>query len=152
MHLTTSYKPRIGRQESFAIGARDLSQALSGIPQGESIRLDFDRSYRRDDHLVHVMTFRYWYIPEFIPTFGGLPGWRVSVRAVPRVLKHQIKTLLIEGALPNIARPWLFANADLFGRMGEKALDLVFDEAEERIRGFPGYTRRPLEPDLARLG
>src|SRR5262249_23602647 len=137
--------------QSFAIGTRDLSQALSGIPQEGSLHVAFQEAYRKDDE-TFVMTFNYAYDDSKYGRLSRAPCWTVWVRAVPRALKHKIKTLLIEDALPNIARPWLIARADLFGRMGQEALQLVFDEIEEKIRGRSVLTTRPLEPALVRSG
>jgi hypothetical protein len=148
MHLSTPYKPKIGREQSFAIGARGLSQALNGIPQEGHIQLAFLGACHKDSDLHRVMTFQYVYTPEF----GGRPGWIVWVSAVPREFKGRIKTLLIDDALPNIARPWFVARAGLLGRIGEEALELVFDETQDRVLGVAGLTRKRLEPNLAPKG
>jgi hypothetical protein len=145
MHLDP-YKPKIGRQQSFAIGARDLSESLNGIPQEGHIQLAF-RGVQSEDGGAHlVMTFRYAHEPRS----GGRPGWTVWVSAVPREFKGRVTALLIGEALPKIARPWLFARAGLLGRAGEEALDLVFDHTEDKILGRPGLRNKGIEPILIR--
>lgn len=146
MALLTSYKPRIGRQHSFAIGARDLSAALMGIPQIEVLHLAFWGNHQDNNGAHDVLSFEYAYLPEV----GIGPGWTVRVNAVPRRLKHRIKAILTEHALPQTALPWLHARGDLFGRAGAEKLEFAYDEAEDRLLSRPGATRRKLEPRLAR--
>jgi hypothetical protein len=143
MVRATSYKPKIGRESSFAIGVRDLSLALSGVPQDDLLQLLFGRASSTPDGRPVVLSTGYHRLDHSIG-----PGWSLQVHTVPRSMKAQIRTTLIEDAIPRLLKPWLIARADLTGRYGEDVLDLIFAPADGTITAQPGPKRRDLEPIL----
>src|SRR5260370_29935771 len=63
---------------------------------------------------------------------GYGPKWSIRVESVPRPLKHQIQTKLMDEALPKI-RAWLVANAKTSGRDGGHHLTFFFDELANEL-------------------
>jgi hypothetical protein len=142
----TSYKPRIGRQFSFAIGVRDISLALSGVPQDDLLQLLFGRASSTPDGRPLVLRTGYHYLPDR----GTGPAWSLTVHAVPRSMKGLIRTTLIEDAIPRLLRPWLLARADLTGHSGEDVLDLIFAPTDGSIFAQSGPKQRDFGPVLIR--
>jgi hypothetical protein len=146
MVKVTSYKPRIGRQFSFAIGVRELSLVLSSVPQDDLLQLLFCRASSTPDGKLVVLRTGY----HFLPDRGIGPAWSLWVQAVPRSMKGLIRTTLVEDAIPRLLKPWLIARADLTGRSGEDVIDLIFAPADGSIIAQSGPKQRDLGPALVR--
>jgi hypothetical protein len=130
---------------SFAIGVRDISFALSGVPQDELLQLLFGRASSTPDGRPLVLRTGYHHRPDR----GIGPAWSLMVQAVPRSMKGLIRTTLIEDAIPRLLKPWLLARAGLTGRSGDDVLDLIFAPTGSII-SQPGPKQRDLGPVLIR--
>jgi hypothetical protein len=62
-----------------------------------------------------------------------LPRWTITVFAVPKTQRHEIKTALLTHGLPNILRHWLIENAAHADKTGGCAINLEYDVAEARL-------------------
>jgi hypothetical protein len=60
------------------------------------------------------------------------PRWEVTVHAIPRPLRHVIKTKVVEEALPAM-RSWLMANAHSLEREGGHGIVFRFDELNDAM-------------------
>ncbi|HEX3653549.1 MAG TPA: hypothetical protein VHU18_12075 [Rhizomicrobium sp.] len=128
-------KAKIGKDHSWPIGAELLSAALFDVPQSEFIRLEFaeaDRISLREDRPPLVFEAEYYFKGPtvFSPRGSLLPSWRLTVRAVPRDWKHNVKALLLEEGLPQTVKPWLVGNAGAAKREGSALLRLWYDPVD----------------------
>lgn len=133
----TRHRDKHGKSVSFPLGAEVLSRALDGIPQHAMIGCHFivadmeRRPVKPLEHVLHVVyskQMRQHHYAKDADEHGVLdPHWSLSVFAVPSTLRHQVKELLVKDCIPNVVRPWLLANADISGRIGSRALAIMFD-------------------------
>jgi hypothetical protein len=125
--IPTGYKSKIPKTHSYPLGAKAISDALAGAPQFDLLELWFSSGWKRfgrDRILVapkEVLTLQY------SGPGGPLAGWKIYIRPVPSVRKHEVKSKLIAEALPRIRR-WLESNLHSLDREGGHRLTFFFDE------------------------
>jgi hypothetical protein len=152
----TLYREKHSHLVSYPIGAEALSRALDGLPQHQTLACNFfagnthqhldkprqlvlSASYQRRER-----SFNDGENAEARGVF--LPRWSITVCAVPRTLRHAIKTALLSDGLPNILRTWLAENAGLTGKIGGSAINLEYDVAADRL---VATARKSIQPDRA---
>jgi hypothetical protein len=134
--LRTGYKGKIGKAESYAVGAELLSDALRSLPMFDLIDLSFgyfggSSKISATMRLVPVLSVEYRF-EHWISGFVFGPGWSISVYAVPRELKGCIKASLIGGGLIEVRR-WFEAKADVWGAEGRHQLGLTWDREQSEM-------------------
>jgi hypothetical protein len=132
----TSSRSKHSKEVSYPIGAEALSKALDGVPQHDRIVCDFYGGRPHDDGKpqIYVLNARYVFDPR----------WTISVYAVPRQLRGEIKLLLLEQGLPEIIRPWFITKSHLTGQTGGTALWLEYVRAD---KVFKMTTREDILPE-----
>jgi hypothetical protein len=140
---------------SYPVGAEVLSRAFDGVPQHGSITCTFvagnpqrtltqeqtrvlDIRYRRRDRSFHD--------GEHAESMGVFqPKWEIWVYDVPVALRHEIKTRLVEDALPNAARNWLIKQAALDGKFGNAAICFDYNKIDKMLLVSEGEDIAPLK-------
>jgi hypothetical protein len=122
----TSSRSKHSKEVSYPIGAEALSQALEGVPQHDRIVCDFYGGRPHDDGKpqIYVLNARYEKQARRFSDSGSAlergvfdPRWTISIFAVPRQLRGEIKLLLLEQGLPEIVRPWFITKSHLLESM-----------------------------------
>lgn len=136
----TRHRDKHGKLVSFPVGAELLSRILEGVPQHALIGCHFyvgdveRRAVRPLEHVLHAVYSRQ--SPNVFTAKSAAdngvfdPKWSITVFAVPSTMRHPVKLLLINEALPNIVRPWFLAQGGITGRRGKSELIIEFDTAE----------------------
>jgi hypothetical protein len=150
----TSDRSKHSKEVSYPIGTESLSRTLDRVPQHKLITCNFYAGYPQYDdgkpqfHVLHVLyrkNARRFHDAKSALERGMFdPHWQISIFAVPRQLKGEIKVLLLEQALPDLVRPWLIERGNLTGKTGESALMLEYVRAENV---FKSTTREEIAPD-----
>jgi hypothetical protein len=149
----TSSRSKHSKEVSYPIGAEALSKALDGVPQHDRIVCDFygGGQHDRGKPQIYVLNARYEkQARSFSYSQSGLehgvfdPHWKISVFGVPRQLRGEIKSLLLEQGLPDRVRPWLVEKNHLTGQTGGSALWLEYVRAD---KVFITTTREDIAPD-----
>ncbi len=135
--IPTGYKSKLPQTLSYPIGAEILSAAFGGVPQFDSLSVDFSFYSQLQPDILEkypVLELRYWRGAKSIHTRavelhdGAIrKTWSIKIHPVPRVRRHLVRTQLTEAALP-AARAWLDRNA---ASDGEGSLKLVYSFDEE---------------------
>lgn len=151
----TLFRAKHSHLVSYPLGAEALSQALAGIPQHAAVKCEFvagNSHQHLDKPLFLVLTASYQRRernfndgPDADARGVFLPRWTITVFAVPKTLRHAVKTALADG-LPNILRPWFIEHAGISGKTGACALSLEYEVAEARL--LP-TARTAIQPDRA---
>jgi hypothetical protein len=138
---------------SYPLGAEVLSRALDEVPQHSEITCSFyagnaHQFLERPTHLVLSALYR-----RRARTFNdgaesqarGVyePRRTITVFAVPRGLRHAIKTALLQDGLPNTVRPWLIENAHVMGQTGMSGLNLEYDTATGTFKSIIQHSILP---------
>ncbi len=127
---TRGRKSRISSKLSYPVGAQEVSTALAGAPQAESIEISFHSKYETMETRgkpYSIFTISY---DAASSSWALNPGWSITVRPVPRALKHTVKEALINEFFPRI-RQWLEKNGDL--TYGFLSLSVILDESSETL-------------------
>jgi hypothetical protein len=149
----TSSRSKHSKEVSYPIGAEALSKALDGLPQHDRIVCDFYGGGQHDHGKpqLYVLNARYEKQARRFSDAGSAlergvfdPHWKISVFAVPRQLRGEIKSLLIEQGLPDLIRPWLIEKNHLTGQTGGSALWLEYVRAD---KVFKMTTREDISPE-----
>jgi hypothetical protein len=149
----TSSRSKHSKEVSYPIGAEALSHGLEGIPQHDLITCNFYGGRPHDDGKpqIYVLNVNYqkrvrsFYDGKLAAANGVFdPRWTISVYAVPRQLRGEIKVLLLEQGLPEIVRPWLISKSHLTGQTGGSALWLKYVRADQI---FTTTLREEIAPD-----
>jgi hypothetical protein len=149
----TSSRSKHSKEVSYPIGAEALSHGLEGVPQHDLIICDFygGGQHDRGKPQIYVLNARYEkQVRSFSYSQSGLehgvfdPYWKISVFAVPRQLRGEIKSLLLEQGLPDLVRPWLIEKNHLTGQTGGSALWLEYVRAD---KVFITTTREEISPE-----
>jgi hypothetical protein len=137
----TASRTKHSKLVSYPVGAEVLSRAFDGVPQHQAITCSFvagnpqrtltqeqtrvlDIRYRRRDRSFHD--------GENADSLGVFqPKWEIWVYDVPVALRHEIKTRLVEDALPNAARNWLIKQAALDGKFGDAAICFDYNKIDK---------------------
>jgi hypothetical protein len=126
--IPTGYKHEIPKTHSYPLGAKAISDELAGVPQFESLKINFSfgwKGFAKDR--VPGAPYIVLEVGYSGPGNSSLSGWTIHVRPVPRTLKHEIQTKLLAEALPKL-KAWLQANAHSSDREGGHHLTFLFDE------------------------
>lgn len=122
--IPTRYRWRISRDLAFPLGAKQISEALEGVPQYASLSIRFSchvnlktasriREILDSGERLGVLEARYRHVRpnrsasrELIETGWYEETWDLSVHPVPRERKFATRTLLLTTGLQKI-RTWL---------------------------------------------
>jgi hypothetical protein len=126
---------------SYPLGAEALSRALDGVPQHADLSCSFiagnthqflDKPRQLCLSVVYQRRERLFNDgPQSEVRGVYAPRWSITVFAVPRDVRHAIKTVLMTVGLPEMVRPWLIDNAGIIGKTGHIALNLEYDRLDE---------------------
>jgi len=131
--IPTGYKHEIPKTHSYPLGAKAISNALTGVPQFDLLQINFSsvwKGFAKDrvaDAPHEVLAVNY-----HGPRVTLMSGWTIYVRPVPRIRKHEIKSKLITEALPKI-KAWLQANAHSLDRGGGHGLTFFFNYLADEL-------------------
>jgi hypothetical protein len=138
--IPTHYKAKIPHTLSYPIGAKAISEALTGVPQFDqlsvhfSVDYEFERSHWRATR-YDVMEAWFQGSQRFLSMSrsGSEQAYEITVNAVPRSLRHLIQSKIVNEALPSV-RSWLLANPHSV-ELGEAAhgLRFSFDELKSEL-------------------
>jgi|SRR5581483_4426482 len=139
--IPTRWKSKIPFTFSYPVGAEAISEALRDVPQFHEVSLQF-RAWQpgHDRTAVPYCVIGGWCSGP-IRSFSAsrtmeeqsqAPRWMISVHAVPRSLRHEIRTKILAEALPSI-RLWLRANTHSSRREGTHGLMFRFDELKNEV-------------------
>ena len=141
--IPTRNKMKIPRTLSYPVGAKAISEALIGVPQFDELSVEFqfwNQLARRHGTATPypVLQAQYHgplrYLSATKRTEGyHAPRWTISVDAVPRSLRHQIQSMIVNLALP-LVKSWLLANPHSIEREGGHGLTFSFDELKNELR------------------
>jgi len=141
--IPTRLKAKIPHSLSYPIGAKTISDALAGVPQFDSLMIQF--RWRR-----HGLGKRYSWRPGSGKSFPVVsvsysnfrPGrffpedmieryfgakWEIFVEAVPRELSAKVRAKLVDEALPRV-RKWLDESPLAAVREGRHDLTFFYDD------------------------
>jgi hypothetical protein len=136
--IPTAYRAKIPKTLSYPVEAKDISDALAGVPQEELLKISFQFL----NHLAHrhgtsvpypVLTVKYrgrGRLPTY--QYSYFLNWGIEVHAVPRRLRHLLRGKLIAETLPKI-KDWLSSNAHSNEREGYHELTFTFDELKNEL-------------------
>jgi hypothetical protein len=146
--IPTRSRWRISRDLAFPLGAKQISEALEGVPQYASLSIWFSCHYNlttaaRIREILNsgaplgVLEARYRHVRpgrsasrELIEMGWYEETWRLSVHPVPRERKFVTRTLLLTTGLPKI-RAWLETPRPETWRDGNHYCCLLVSFAEE---------------------
>ena len=128
---------------SYSLGAKNISDVLDGVPQFDSLSIVFSPGLDDNPHRVEspfpVLRVNY---SNSVPSYSSSndsvergfydPTWGITVGAVPRALRHAVKTVLVAEALPRV-RQWLVTKADATGQEGHAWVRVWYDADAERL-------------------
>ena len=138
--IPTVYKVKLSSLLSYPLGAKDLSDALAGVPQFGVLSVRFSPGLDKNPHRVEspfeILRLNY----SGLNTASGdsanesdtEPEWNISVGAIPRPLRHVVKTALQTEALPKV-RQWLADNPGPFERGGHAWIVVGYDAERESL-------------------
>jgi hypothetical protein len=128
--IPTAYKTKIPKTLSYPVGSKAISEALTGVPQRELLKVCFWhlKGFAKD----RVMGAPFRVLSASYSGPGTLSGWTIYVHPVPRTLKHAIQSKLTSEALPKI-KDWLVSNAHSLDREGGHQLTFYLDELKDEI-------------------
>lgn len=139
MIIPTRYKSRIAHTFSYPLGAQEISEVLKHVPQYGKLYLCFS---------FYPMIWQRNNIPCQILGAGYGTGaqWSIRVQAVPQSLRYEIRTILIEQSLPDVAL-WLARNAGKEGREGYSRIGYTLSED---VISLTSEEEEKLDPVIAR--
>jgi hypothetical protein len=117
--FAVNIKSRLSQKESYPLSAKDISDALGGLSQGELL-ISF---YRTRDHGTKGMLLNVgcWRKADKVE-------WNIFVYSVARTLRHELRTLLRAKALP-VLRSWLVKNKKPVPSVTALRLQVFYDAA-----------------------
>ena len=141
--IPTRRKTKIPHLLSYPVGAKAISGALTGVPQFDQLFIEF--WFWNQLARLHGTAAPYSIIDaEYSgprrhlsksnhPFSQDARRWAIIVHAVPRTLRHQIQTRIVNEALP-VVRAWLLANPHSAEREGSHRLSFSFDELNDELK------------------
>jgi hypothetical protein len=105
--IPTGHKVKIPNTLSYPLGTKAIFEALEGVPQIDSLLVDFWFWNRQRHPLISLRPYRvlsvsYWHAAEnalyrksYIEAGLFDPCWRITVEPVPRSLRHSVQTKLL---------------------------------------------------------
>jgi hypothetical protein len=139
--LPVVWKAKLPKSESYPLGAKEISEALKGVPQWCALTIHFNRYHvpkKRRQHwsvpsgerpLFHCSYSRF---PASIHRDAGSPQWEISVYSVERPRRHLFNERLIDQGLPRI-KTWLAKRSDLRDTFCVDGVDIRWDEEKEQL-------------------
>ena len=150
--IPTGNKAKIGKADSYPLGAELLSDALRGTPMFQQLGLSFGHngsSSKTSAGMTQLPVLSVEYrLEHWISGIVFGPTWSIGVNAVPREIKGLIRANLVEGGLMEVRR-WLESHAHVWGSEGTHRLALVWDLKRKEIL-FEKFVRS--EPHVVRKG
>src|ERR1700690_3437986 len=141
--IPTGYKSKIPSTLSYPLGAKTISEALEGVPQTDSLVVEFWFWNRQRIVPIFRQPYRVLgvrYSPTPLNTVyqnycaGRLdPGWIITVEPVPRSFRHEVRAKLLTEALPRMRR-WLIGSPDTRGRTGGHNLVFLYDDLANELK------------------
>jgi len=140
--IPTSHKSKIPQTHSYPLGAELLTQALSSVPQLETLELSFHGVWAAKEGKdlypvlkVNHMHFREsQYSPKSFVAHGFYTdSWEIIVYPVLRERKAEVKRLLLAEGLPKV-REWLSAERSPAWLEGRKTLSVYGDESLQSLK------------------
>jgi hypothetical protein len=138
---------------SYPLGAELLSRAFDGVPQHSAMTCTFvagNPQRTLNEEKTRVLDIRYrrrdrsFYDGENADALGVFqPKWEIWIYDVPVALRHEIKALLVEDALPNVARNWLMKHAAIDGKFGNAAICLDYNKIDKVLHVSEGQDIAP---------
>ncbi len=128
---TRGKKSRIPPTLSYPIGAKEISEALLGVPQLGELEIHF-WYYRWIRDLEAGKSYPIIQVRYSGPRFRLGAPWEIRVDPVPRNLLHVVHTKIVAEALPAI-RLWLLANPHSTEREGGHGLIFSFDALSNEL-------------------
>src|SRR5450755_3121387 len=137
--IPTAMRSKIPHTLSYPVGAKIISEGLVGVPQFSDLTVEFwfwnqlarhhgTTTPYRVIQAQYSGPLRFFSASKRMETQGYYrPRWKVSVDAVPRVLRNPIKNKIVAEALPAL-KSWLVANPHSTEREGGHGLVFTFDE------------------------
>ena len=128
-------KGKIGKAESFPIGAELISDALRGLPMFHQLGIafgPFGSSSRTWAGVTQLPVMFVQYQLEWISGTALGPWWHIYVHVVPRDIKGLIKANLVESGLREVRR-WLESKTHVWSSDGTHRLSLVWDIKRKEI-------------------
>ena len=140
----TTDRGKHAKSVSYPVGAEALSRVLFDVPQAHLITCSFygggtaGNRMDRESHLILQASYskrgRMFQDGPLSQERGVYdPKWHISVFAVPVAVRHAVKTLLINEALPHAVRSWFLNQSDIDTRSGGIALWLTYTVADGTI-------------------
>ncbi len=140
--IPSSHKSKIPQTHSYPLGAESLSEAISSVPQLESMQLSFrgvwalkegSKLYRVLE--VNHMNFRetQYSSKSFAAKGFYNDSWEIIVYPVLREQKAEVKRLLLTQGLPKI-KAWLSAERSPAWLEGRKTLSVSFDDSLQSLK------------------
>ena len=135
--IPTGLKSKLGKHESYPVGAELLSRELAGLSMFKRLSVSFLRGGVTWSEIAAMTRFPIlnaeYNFEQWMPgQVFGRPSWSIVVRPVPRELRGLIKARLVEGGFAKV-RHWFERNADLWGSDGIRRFELQWDQSERKI-------------------
>ena len=140
--IPTSYKLELSSLLSYPLGAKNVSDALDGVPQFDALSIVFtpgqDNPHRVESPFLVLRVNYSNRVPghsaskDMVEKGWYDPKWEINIGAVPRPLRNAVKTALLAEALPRV-RQWLLDHADTTGREGYAWVRVHYDAEGERL-------------------
>jgi hypothetical protein len=134
--IPTGSKPKIGKRESYVIGAEIISKALAGLPMFPKLQLSFGGSRGHANNpspaRLPVMAVQYR-LEHWINGVVFGPSWLIGIEAVPREMKGLIKAQLLESGLERV-RNWLLKHERVWGAEGIRRIEVEWDSDKKELQ------------------
>ena len=129
----TTNRSKHSKTVSYPVGAEQLSRALADVPQAGAITCSFTAGSNAenrpdlDNYLVLQASYgkrpRMFHDGPLSEERGVYEAkWHICVFAVPTDMRHAVKLLLINEALPNSVRSWFLARGTYGVQTGGEAI------------------------------
>ena len=140
--IPTKFKSKIPQTHSYPVGAKSLSEALSSVPQLESLNLNFYGLWASKDksNLQSVLNVNHINIRENQYSSKNLVAqgfynetWEIIVYPVLREQKAEVQRLLLAEGLPKV-KEWLSAKRSPTWLEGRRTLSISFDSGSRTLK------------------
>lgn len=149
--IPTRMKRKIAHDLSYPLGAEVISQALAESAQFEDLSIHFltdpwvvarqntERLLFSCKHSSRAAELPRNWTDEFgVPLFSE---WQVNVYAVPKEMRHRVRTFLTADALPKVGT-WLERQAQT-QMEGEQVIEFFLDTRKDEFASRERDTPRP---------
>ena len=140
--IPTLSSAKISAKLSYTIGAEHISAALASTAQFPELKLHFYSSkftdalrrghyeFLRVEYLNAARPAEEWPVTNLFPRPTQYQ-WEIVVQPVPRVVRHRIKSYVLDSALPRVVI-WLAERPQL-RQQGSDLLTFFYDEGTEEF-------------------